>query len=99
MFDLKQNTNFTTTLFQLSRYIFTRGYACGLIKAMAHKLHARTANRTNINLVQKYCWHTIVDSFFSEMWEKNTGLCEKTCKTFGELVAHFWLGLTRYVFF
>ena len=66
---------------------------------MAHKLHARTANRTNINLVQKYCWHTIVDSFFSEMWEKNTGLCEKTCKTFGELVAHFVLGFDKYCLF
>jgi hypothetical protein len=37
-------------------------------------------------------WHSLIDSAYSELRRRNTGVCNKTGKTFGELMGHFLLG-------
>ena len=78
---------------QLSRYILAQCAADNAIKSMTQKEQARTAGRKSINLPHQYRWHIFVDSLIAQMREKNTRLCCNTGNIFGELIAHFIVGL------
>jgi hypothetical protein len=51
-----------------------------------------TTKRSGITLSQQFRWHTTYDSALDELRRRNTGLCNKTGKTFGELIQHFIVG-------
>ena len=91
--DLKENLSRNSASRQLSRYVLVQGAAANIIKPTTQKAQATTADRTSINLPQQYRWHTLVDSLFAQLREKNTGLCRKTGKTFGKLISNFIVGL------
>ena len=60
----------------------------GLVKAQA-----TTTERTAINIAQQWHWHTLVDQVYDKMRMENTGICNRSGKTYGELMPHFIVGL------
>jgi hypothetical protein len=53
---------------------------------------ATTTKRSGITLSQQFHWHTMYDSALNELRCRNTGVCNLTGKTFGELIHHFIVG-------
>jgi hypothetical protein len=78
---------------QMQRYVMPLNAAVGVLKRAIEKVQATTSNRMNINVAQQYRWHRAVDEVYNYLRKKNTGLCQKTGKTFGEVMPEFLLGL------
>jgi hypothetical protein len=53
---------------------------------------ATTTKRSAITVTQQWRWHETVDKTYSDLRRRNTGVCPKTGKSFGELMPHFILG-------
>lgn len=75
------------------RNILPLNNALGVLKHTTQKVQATTTDRTNINIPQQYCWHKLVDEVYNYLRTINTGLCQKSGKTFGEVMPHFLIGL------
>ena len=78
---------------QLSRHVIPKSHAAGKIKKTLQKAQATTADRSSINLAQQFRWHSLVDSIYTKLRKTNIGLCQKSGKSFGELMPHFICGL------
>jgi hypothetical protein len=78
---------------QLTRRVIPEGNNSQILKKNLQKVQATTSLRVNLNIPQQYCWHVAVDGDFKVLREKNIGLCKKSGKTFGEVMAHFIIGL------
>jgi len=74
-------------------YLSIINNALGVLKRTAQKVQATTTGRTNINIPQQYCWHKLVDEVYNYLRTINTGLCQKSGKTFSEVMPHFLIGL------
>jgi hypothetical protein len=80
---------------QMQRYVMPPHAAIGVLKRATQKVQATTSDRMNINVAQQYHWHWAVDEVHDYLWKKNTGLYQKTGKTFGEVMPEFLLGLDK----
>ena len=78
---------------QLSRVVIPEGHKAGILKKTVQKVQATTSDRIAISLPQQYRWHVAVDDQYKFLRETNIGLCKKSGKTFGEVMAHFIIGL------
>jgi len=78
---------------QLSRRVIPESHAAGILKGKVRKIQATTSDRIAISLPQQYRWHIAVDNEYKFLRETNIGLCKKSGKTFGEVMAHFIIGL------
>ena len=77
----------------LSRQVIPKNAEKGLIKGNLVKAQPTTTDRTAITVSQQYRWHRLVDSVYKDLWERNTGVCPVTSRSFGELMPHFLIGL------
>lgn len=75
------------------RNILPLNHALGVLKRTTQKVQATTTDRTNINIPQQYRWHKVVDEVYNYLRTNNTGMCQKSGKTFGEVMPHFLIGL------
>ena len=78
---------------QMQHYVMPLNAAIGVLKCTTQKVQATMSDRTNINVAQQYRWHWAVDEVYDYLRKKNTGLCQKTGKTFGEVMREFLLDL------
>jgi hypothetical protein len=78
---------------QLKKYVLPQNAAIGVLKKGEQQVQATTSNRTNINVAQQYHWHRAVDEVFQYLRVNNTGLCQLSGKTFGEVMPNFIIGL------
>ena len=51
-----------------------------------------TTKRSAITVAQQYRWFKRYEEGLKFLREKNTGVCRKTGKQFGELIRHFIIG-------
>ena len=51
-----------------------------------------TTKRIAITVAQQFRWFTRYEEGLKFLREKNTGVCRKTGKHFGELIVHFVIG-------
>ena len=75
------------------RRILPLNTAAGILKPREVRARATTSDRTNINFAQQYRRHSLIDNCFNSMREKNVGRCNKSQRTFGEVMHHFVVGL------
>ena len=75
------------------RNILPLNHALGVLKRTTQKVQATTTDRTNINIPQQYRWHKVVDEVHNYLRTNNTGMCQKSGKTFGEVMPQFLIGL------
>ena len=66
--------------------------AKGRLKPKAVKAQKTTSKRSQCSVAQQYRWFTNYEKGLRFLREKNTGVCRKTGKTFGELINHFVVG-------
>ena len=66
--------------------------AVGKIKPRPVKAQKTTAKRSQCTVAQQYRWFKNYDKALRFLREKNTGVCNKTGKSFGEVIEHFVLG-------
>ena len=78
---------------QMNRYVMPINHKIGVLKLTTQKVQATTSDRTNINVAQQYRWHLAVDEVYKYLWTNNIGLCQKSGKTFGEVMPEFLIGL------
>ena len=64
-----------------------------MLKKTVQKVQATTSDRIAISLPQQHRWHVAVDDQYKFLRETNVGLCTKSGKSFGEVMAHFIIGL------
>ena len=64
----------------------------GKIKPNAVKAQKTSSRRSQITVAQQFRWRKTVEKAMSILREKNTGVCNKTGETFGELMEHFIIG-------
>jgi hypothetical protein len=83
----------TQARLQLTRRVIPAGNDARILKKNLQRVQATTSHRVNLNIPQQFRWHTAVDNEFKFLREKNIGLCQKSGKTFGEVMAHFIIGL------
>jgi hypothetical protein len=76
-------------------YVMPPNAVIGVLKHTTQKVQATTSDRTNIIVTQQYRWHRAVDEVYDYLRKKNTGLCQKTDKIFGEVMPEFLLGLDK----
>jgi hypothetical protein len=62
------------------------------LKPNAMKAQATTTKRSAITVAQQFRWHTMYEAGLNQLRERNTGVCNLTGKTFGELIRHFIVG-------
>ena len=91
--ELNQSISREATSKQLSRCVLPTNAKAGITKSQCQKVQATTSERTNINVAQKFRWHSLVDHIYNLVREKNTGVCSKTGKSFGELIQQYIVGL------
>ena len=91
--EMKPDISRETARRQLSRRVIPVNAAAGMIKGKTQKVQSTTSDRTNINVGQQYRWHTAVTDLYNGLETKNTGLCNKTNKTFPWVMHHFIIGL------
>jgi hypothetical protein len=77
----------------MNRYVMPINHKIGVLKLTTQKVQATTSNRTNINVAQQYRWHLAVDEVYKYLRTNNIGLCQKSGKTFGEVMPEFLIGL------
>ena len=53
---------------------------------------ATTTKRSDITAEQQFRWYRTYELALDLLRERNTGVCQKTGKTFGELIANFIVG-------
>jgi hypothetical protein len=63
-----------------------------LLKLKSAVAQATTTKRTAITVTQQYRWYKTIDEAYNFTREENTGKCNLTGKTFGELMHHFITG-------
>jgi hypothetical protein len=63
-----------------------------VIKPLSLVAQATTTKRCMITISQQYRWFTTYNSALDELRRHNTGVCNKTGKSFGEVIEHFILG-------
>ena len=80
---------------QMQRYVMLLNAVIGVLKRTTQKVQATTSDRTNINVAQQYRWHLAVDEVYRYLRTKNTGLRQKSGKTFGEVMPEFLIGLDK----
>jgi hypothetical protein len=56
------------------------------------KAQATTTKWSAITVAQQFRWHTMYEAGLNQLRERNTGVCNLTGKTFGELIRHFIVG-------
>lgn len=66
--------------------------AKGRLKPRPVKAQKTTSKRSQITAAQQYRWLTNYQKALTFLREKNTGLCNETGKTFGEVIDHFIVG-------
>lgn len=64
----------------------------GRIKPRPVKAQKTTSRRSQCTVAQQYRWFRNYDRALRFLREKNTGLCKRTGKTFGELIDYFIVG-------
>lgn len=64
----------------------------GRIKPKPVKAQKTTSKRSCCTVAQQYRWFKNIEKGFRFLREKNTGVCNKTGKSFGELMDHFVVG-------
>ena len=64
----------------------------GKLKHKSVKAQKTTLCRSQCTVVEQYCWRKTVDKALDLLRDKNTGLCRKSGKSFGELIQHFVIG-------
>ena len=62
------------------------------IKSNLVKAQKTTSKRSELSVAHQYRWFKNVEAALNFLREKNTGVCRKTGKTFGELIDHFLIG-------
>ena len=82
---------------QITSYILPINAAIEVLKKKICKVQATTSDRTNINVAHQYRWHRAVDEVYAHLRRVNTGLCQSTGKTFGEVMPDFLLALMKCV--
>uniref|UniRef100_A0A7S2XM23 Uncharacterized protein n=1 Tax=Attheya septentrionalis TaxID=420275 RepID=A0A7S2XM23_9STRA len=63
-----------------------------LLKQNPQKAQATTTKRSAITVQQQFRWFQTYDGALNELRRRNTGVCNLTGKTFGELIHHFIFG-------
>ena len=66
--------------------------SAGRLKPRPVKAQKTTSKRSQCTVAQQYRWFKNYEKAISFLREKNTGICNKTGKQFGELIEHFILG-------
>jgi hypothetical protein len=92
--DLIQDVNPTLSRNQARRHL-TRTLIPlhpGKLKPKPAVAQATTTKHTGITLTQQYRWQKTYDGALNELRTRNTGVCNLTVKTFGELNHHFISG-------
>ena len=51
-----------------------------------------TTKRSAITIEQQYRWHKTINYAYGELRQRNTEVCRKSGKTFGEMIKHFIIG-------
>ena len=74
-------------------YVIPINHAIGVLKLTTQNFQATTSDRTNINVAQQYRWHLAMDEVYKYLRTNNNGLCQKSEKTFGEVMPEFLIGL------
>ena len=64
----------------------------GVLKPKAVKAQKTTSRRSQCTVAQQFRWRKMVDKAMNILRERNTGVCQVTGKTFGELIEHFIIG-------
>ena len=91
--DAKPNLSRQQARLQVRRRVIPESHAAGVLKKKPQKVQASTSERTAINLPQQWRWHVVVEEQYKFLRETNIGICKKSGKTFGEVMAHFIIGL------
>ena len=80
----KQGENFVTRTF--------KDLAKGRIKSKPVKAQKTTSRRSQCNTAQQWRWFKTYNEALARLRRKNVGVCQKTGKSFGELMHHFIIG-------
>ena len=77
---------------QVSRHIIPKSIKNNYIKGFVTP-QSTTTDRSTTTVQQQFRWHILVNEQFKQLRLKNTGLCNLSNITFGEVMAHFVWGL------
>ena len=77
----------------LKRNIVPEAAAQVILKNNMVKAQTTNSKSTEINTSHQRRWHNIVDGMYDMLRNENTGLCNNICKTFGDVLPHFIIGL------
>jgi hypothetical protein len=64
----------------------------GKVKMRTVMAQNTTSRRSQCTVAQQYRWFKLVEKAYCILREKNTGVCRRTGKSFGELIEHFIIG-------
>lgn len=64
----------------------------GKLKSKPVKAQKTTSRRSQCTVAQQFRWFNMYGKALKFLREKNTGVCRKTGKSFGELIEHFIIG-------
>lgn len=64
----------------------------GRLKSKPVKAQKTTSRRSQCTVAQQFRWFNMYGKALQFLREKNTGVCRKTGKSFGELIEHFIIG-------
>ncbi len=89
----------TTLQPKLSQLQSRNHYHCTFIKKHVNRLKQKpvkaqktTSKQSQCTVAQKFGWFKLYEKALCFLRNKNTGVCNKTGKSFGELINHFILG-------
>jgi hypothetical protein len=91
---LRANTDNELSLKQCARWVYKTMQQNNpdLLKQGLKRTQKTTSKRSACNVAQQFHWLTMLHAGFDYLCTHNTGCCNLTGKSFGELIEHFVVG-------